>query len=649
MPYRPAGKALGMWRKSPSRQRTLGGFFGRLARDRAGNTLAIVAASIAPLLAMVGGGIDMGRSYLSQSRLQQACDAGVLAARKALGTEAAVTHDIPERAAELGQRFFNINFRNGSYGTRHRDFTMILEENYAITGEAEVAVPTTIMRIFGRNEVPIRVGCQAQINFSNTDVMMVLDVTGSMAETNPGDSMRKIDALKDTVRGFYAQLAAAAQAGTRVRYGFVPYSTNVNVGGLLDDDWVVDRWTYQSREVSLDLKLPKMGTRETTPVFVSGTVTSTPAGSYPATYDSKGGPNGTGGYRCAAPPEGNVSVQEEKLSQSTKLVLLPVPGTRTTSHIRRTRSGVDNVVTLDDLVCRVESRTYNNYIDEFDRITEPTGDLLTGWRYHPVTVDVDDWRTTSNGCMEERDTYEIDDYDNVDLTRALDLNLDLVPTDNPATRWRPMFPGMIYNRALEWNGKGTFEPKDVVTDKDFVNPEAGGLASCPAPARKLAEMTAEELDAYLATLQPTGSTYHDIGMIWGGRLISPTGLFADENKDLGDSAPTNRNLIFLTDGQTAPRDVNYTTYGVEPLDQRRWNPASKLTLTQTVEKRFGFACSEVRKRNVTVWVIGFGTSLNPVMKDCAGEGHYFEAADAAELNATFAAIAKKMSELRISR
>ena len=59
-------------------------------------------------------------------------------------------------------------------------------------------------------------------------------------------------------------------------------------------------------------------------------------------------------------------------------------------------------------------------------------------------------------------------------------------------------------------------------------------------------------------------------MIWGGRLISPTGLFADENADLSASAPTSRNLIFLTDGETAPYDLSYSSYGVEPLDQRRW-------------------------------------------------------------------------------
>jgi hypothetical protein len=37
------------------------------------------------------------------------------------------------------------------------------------------------------------------------------------------------------------------------------------------------------------------------------------------------------------------------------------------------------------------------------------------------------------------------------------------------------------------------------------------------------------------------------------------------------------------------------------------------------------------------------------MKDCAGPGHFFEAADAAELNASFAAIARNMSRLRIEK
>jgi len=509
----------------------ISGFLARLARDSGGNTLALIAASIAPIMAMVGGGVDMGRSYMSQARLQQACDAGVLAARKRLGSEGVVTGNIPADAALIGQRFFNVNYRAGAYGTTDRSFVMTLEDDFAVAGVATVNVPTTIMRIFGFQQVPIKVECEAQINFANTDVMMVLDVTGSMAQTNPGDGAPRIDVLKSTVKGFYANLQGSAQAGTRIRYGFVPYSTNVNVGALLKDEWVVKDWSYQSRKL------------------VGGT----------------------------------------------------------------------------------------------------SSDALK-WHYKSYSFDVSNWRTDGNGCMEERDTYSITDYDSVDFSRALDLDIDTVPTSNqPKTQWRPMYPALIYGRALEWSGSGSLTKNAVITDKDFVQPYWLGTAACPKAAMKLSALTKDQLDTYLAGLTPNGNTYHDIGMIWGGRLISPTGLFAAENADLTATSPTSRHLIFLTDGETAPYDLSYSSYGFEPIDGRRWDKSSPYTLTQTVEKRFSVACSEVKKRNVTVWVIGFGTSLSDFLKGCAGEGHYFEAASAAELNATFAAIAKNLSQLRIQR
>ena len=61
------------------------------------------------------------------------------------------------------------------------------------------------------------------------------------------------------------------------------------------------------------------------------------------------------------------------------------------------------------------------------------------------------------------------------------------------------------------------------------------------------------LENYLGTLIARGNTYHDIGMIWGARMLSPTGIFADENADV-DAKPTSRHMIFLTDGQTETFD-----------------------------------------------------------------------------------------------
>jgi hypothetical protein len=57
----------------------------------------------------------------------------------------------------------------------------------------------------------------------------------------------------------------------------------------------------------------------------------------------------------------------------------------------------------------------------------------------------------------------------------------------------------------------------------------------------------------------------------------------------------------------------------------------------------------VKKRNITVWVISFGTAPNPVMQACAGTSRYFVASDAAELQQAFSTIAQRMGDLRVTR
>src|SRR5690606_1455425 len=146
----------------------------------AGNTLMMMASGLVPIMAMVGGAVDMCRSYLSQSRLQSACDAGVLAARNALGSSAAVDGQVPSDAATGGDVFFSADFRNGAYGTVNRQFVMSLESDYSVSGSATVDVPTTVMQMFGYANVPLAVNCEARLDFSDTDIMLVLDVTGSM-------------------------------------------------------------------------------------------------------------------------------------------------------------------------------------------------------------------------------------------------------------------------------------------------------------------------------------------------------------------------------------------------------------------------------------------------------------------------------------
>lgn len=628
----------------------------RLARNDHGNVAVMLAAALFPLLALIGGGVDMGRGYLTQVRLQQACDAGVLAARQRLGAGVAVDNAVPADVATTGQRFFNINFRDGVYGTSNRDFAMVLENDYAISGTASVDVPTTLMKVFGHTSMDIAVRCEAILNFSNLDVMMVIDTTGSMRRTNAGDSLSRIETLKDTIRAFHAKIEGAKAPGTQVRYGFVPYATNVNVGHILQDSWVVNEWTYQGRtdtgRVRPSEEVGRTYNRNWT--YISGERSPwTTISTYEATWNEAPSADQSGWYSCNGGRPANswtytdTETGEKRVEhqENPRAVLQIQP-------MRRIHNGTRYSTRRVGETCEVRESTDVNYVQTFERVREVPSFDRTVWDYEPVTRDVSNWRAETEGCIEERDTYRITDYDNVDFSRALDLDIDLVPSaGNPSTQWRPRYPAEIYVRDIEHNGDGDFDPHPARnTIKEYVDSGTWWFSDCPPKAQKLKEMTSGDLNTYLGTLEPNGATYHDIGMIWGGRLLSPTGLFASENAD--ESGRTRaRHMIWLTDGQTEPYDLAYGAYGIDGLDQRRWDPATRDTnpLSSLVENRFGVACEQVKNRNITVWVVAFGTGLTDLMTECAGPGRSFEASNADELNNAFEAIARAMSELRISQ
>lgn len=625
----------------------------RLARDSGGNTLALIAAAMLPLLAIVGSGVDMGRAYVVQSRLQQACDAGVLAARKRLGSEVVTTGVVPSTVADTGHRFFDLNFRDKSYATYDRQFQMALEADYSISGTATINMPMAVMQVFGQSEMPIAVHCASILNFQNLDVMMSIDVTGSMRHTNPGDTLSRLESVKAVIRNFHGQLEGAKGPDTRIRYGFVPYATNVNVGALLDDDWMVDDWTYQSR-VATGVTIPAVAqTSWVNWQFVSGSRPdwADTGTTYTASWNPPPSPDQTGWYSCSGSQPANTLTQTDVLvGGPTTTVQTSPTAVVTTENYQRTENGTRFRTVVSGGTCKVQSMVATNYVETFDKVTTVPSVAQQQYRYAPISRDVTNWRSEAgSNCIEERKSTKLSDFSNVDLAQNPDLDINLVPdAGNPDTQWRPRYPSIIYARKIMNDGSGSFFTPPAVTTDQYAQTGSWWFSNCPAPAAKLAEMDANALNSYLSTLQPYGATYHDIGMIWGGRLLSQHGLFAGENADVSPQKRTSRHLIFLTDGQTEPYDLAYGAYGLEPLDQRRWSSSSPLTLAQTIERRFEFACRQVKANNTKVWIIAFGTYANQAMIDCAGDGHYFVAANATELNEAFVSIAKSMGDLRIS-
>lgn len=594
------------------------GFLGRLGRDKRAATLPMMAAATIPMIGMVGGAVDMSRAYLVKTRLQQACDAGALAARRVMANATLEQSDKDEAA-----KFFNINLPDGAYGTEGRTFAMadVLEAGAPtgrVRGTASVTVPTTLMRVFGKEEIALAATCDAELNISNNDIMFVLDVTGSMncaaADTtstcsNNGGTEKtnaRIKALRTAVVEFYDTMAAAARGDAILRFGFVPYSSGVNVGKLLPSDYLVSNWTYQSR-------VPNM---------------------YRATGTSTSNTSSTSMTKSNCNNYGNKNPVEIDT------------GDNTFTRITYESSWVGKTDTCN----MTETRT--------DYTKDDTGSYFRNWSYKPVSYDVSAFKTngsittrtgsngssvtsTWQGCIEERDTVAQATFSAIPAN-AYDLDIDLIPNSD-TTRWRPNWEDVVFNRNTSSNSLA-----DEITDTN----RSHISATCPKAARKLAVMTHDDVYNYVnaSDFKANGSTYHDFGMIWGGRLLSPTGIFAGENATAANGKPINRHILFMTDGALQPSTTVYGLYGYERLDRRiTGGVPSNGDLTNRHLSRFSAMCDAIRAKNITIWVVAYAQTMTTELQNCADPGKAFYASDDAQLRAQFQLIAQQIAELRLAQ
>jgi hypothetical protein len=200
---------------------------------------------------MIGSAVDMARAYMAEVRLQSACDSAALAGRRMM--EGGVYTDGVRDEAE---RFFIFNFPDGIYGSTGSTVTVSGGDEPGVVQVAAAAtLPTGIMHLFGYDQFDLQVNCEASQNLVNTDVLLVLDVTGSMAFSL--DEGTRIEALRDSVMALYAELEPLQEqlenVGLRLRIGIVPYSSTVNVGKLVraqNANFIRNPATYRQVEVN---------------------------------------------------------------------------------------------------------------------------------------------------------------------------------------------------------------------------------------------------------------------------------------------------------------------------------------------------------------------------------------------------------------
>jgi Flp pilus assembly protein TadG len=185
-----------------------------------GIAVIMTALTLVFLIPIVGLGIDAGLLYLAKAKLTSACDAGALAAARSLNRGLTLA-DQEANATNRALSFFDANYPPGFLQSSSRTRNVTVSETAyrlrTVIVTATSVQPVYFMRLLGYNTVTI--GATGRANRRDVNLMMVLDRSGSMANSNSCEPM------KTAAREFLTYFANG-----RDRLGLITFSSSYSMG-----------------------------------------------------------------------------------------------------------------------------------------------------------------------------------------------------------------------------------------------------------------------------------------------------------------------------------------------------------------------------------------------------------------------------------
>ncbi|MGD9650341.1 MAG: pilus assembly protein TadG-related protein, partial [Dongiaceae bacterium] len=151
-----------------------------------GSVIVWVAASLIPLMGVLGVSIDAGRAYLAKERLQSALDGAGLAAARA--DAVSLVNDPALRWSQDVQpvmlNFFKLNFPIGFMGNGVDGYPQTIPQKVSDDGitmkfHASATIPTTFMRIMGVNQMTVIADTVVVRGRHKMEIVFAIDNTGS--------------------------------------------------------------------------------------------------------------------------------------------------------------------------------------------------------------------------------------------------------------------------------------------------------------------------------------------------------------------------------------------------------------------------------------------------------------------------------------
>ncbi|QKV20092.1 vWA domain-containing protein [Oricola thermophila] len=203
------------------------------ARDRRGNFGIMFALLGTTLLMGTALAVDVARMFSYHSKLTFAVDAAALAT-----TQGLTLGDIALEDAEEAVRKYldaNLDGRNLTPDTVEIDDIEVDPVNRTVQIDAHTIMPMTMAGIVGYDNHRVAATSKAKFSDSEVEVVMALDITGSMSWDISGTNTKRITALKNAAKDAIEILFSDDGTADNIRVGLVPYSASVNVKPIIDE------------------------------------------------------------------------------------------------------------------------------------------------------------------------------------------------------------------------------------------------------------------------------------------------------------------------------------------------------------------------------------------------------------------------------
>ncbi|MGD8325922.1 MAG: VWA domain-containing protein [Sphingomonadales bacterium] len=562
--------------------------------DQRGLSAVMVGMGLIPIMLSIGMAFDVTKSHLLKSELGAAVDAAALAGGRVFFSD--------HRDQDV-VNYFEANFPPGYLDSTVTGPVIAANETAgSLQVSATATMPTTFMRLVGVDTVTVSASGTSTRRSVPIDVVLAIDISGSMLSDVPGESISRINAAKKAAKKL-VDIIYGDPPSTLVRVGVVPWAGKVNVTN--------QGTTYGEDAGGSPLTFPSLSSYGGDGMAWKAVGLSSAAGnpydqdSYTYSYDLAAdywAPSDS--YNDEGPtPSGAPSTAHERFVLNSD------------SH--RSSYYYQNPLT----------KLYYAHNSDVPLLAPPP----PGW----------------SGCVYARYSFnghmaQYNDSTPSGLNSSSDLNSAADHIDGPIENYGPS-----YKDWIGWMPMGSEGDPQYGGYCDLSIAMRHGHECTPCPVSgitKLENGKANVIDA-IDNVNALSGSYTNIpqGLAWAWRVISPGVPFTESaTNPLGATASNRtRAIVLLSDGTN-------TTRAGDAYNR-------SLSYTSMREDRLREVAENVKNDDVLIYTIQFAvnsSSQEQLMKDVAtepGEPFYFYAPSSDELDRIFQAVATNLAELRLSK